>query len=171
MAITTNLTNLVASLIILLLGLVLGRFLGKLIQRILNELELNRILRKEGIKLPLEEFIGSLVKYTVYVIALILALSQIGLTEIVLNILIIILLVLIIFFIILAMKDFVPNFSAGLYIHQKSMFKAGDKIKIRNTEGTVIRIGLVETKIITKGNDTIYIPNSLIIKNELIRRK
>lgn len=66
---------------------------------------------------------------------------------------------------ILEIKDFFPNFVAGILIYQKRNFKEGDNIKVQNIDGIISDISLIETKIITKDKDTIWIPNSMLIKN------
>jgi small-conductance mechanosensitive channel len=97
-----------------------------------------------------------------------MALNQLGLTTTLLYILLTIILVILVGFIILAFKDFIPNIVAGFMIHQKDKIKSGDKIKVKDIEGKVVHVNLVETRIITKKKDTVYIPNSMLTKNEVI---
>ena len=163
--------SLVAAIVILLIGLVIGRFLGNLVGKILRELEITKILKEEKVKFPLEEVLSNGVKYVVYFIAVVLALNQVGLTSTVLNLLLGIVVVLIIIFIVLAFKDFIPNVMAGFFIHQRRDIKEGDNIRVKNIEGKIIDINLVETKIKTKGGDIIYLPNSYLTKNEVKKRK
>ena len=85
--ISESVFRVIAAIIILLLGIVIGRALGNLTRKLLHELEFERILKKQTkIKVPVEEFSSSLIKYIVYFIAIIMALNQIGLTTIILNI-------------------------------------------------------------------------------------
>ena len=63
------------------------------------------------------------------------------------------------------------NMFAGLFIHQKRFIKEGDILKVDNTEGKVVHINLVETKIETKQGDIIYIPNSLLTKKTVMKLK
>ncbi|GAG50529.1 unnamed protein product [marine sediment metagenome] len=164
--------KLVIAIIILLIGFIIGRAVHKVLQRILHEIELNKNLKKAGIKISLEQLISNFAKYFIYVIAVIWALTELGLTTTVLYIIIAVILLLIIISIILAIKDFIPNAFAGFFIYHKKMFKQGDKITIHNLEGVIQKITLIETEIKTKKGDTIYIPNSLITKKEvLIKRK
>ncbi|MEW6062860.1 MAG: mechanosensitive ion channel domain-containing protein [Nanoarchaeota archaeon] len=168
--ITETIVNLMASILILLIGLIIGRFAGKLIKKVLSELNVNVILKKESrIKIPFEEFISMLVKYIIYFIALIIALNQLGLTTIVFYITLTVIFILIGIFIILAVKDFIPNIVAGLMLHQKDSIKLGDKIRVKGVEGKIVHISLTETKIKTKDNDIIFIPNIAMIKNEVVK--
>lgn len=163
--------SLVAAIVILLIGLVIGRFIGNIVRKILRELEVSKILKEEGVKFPLEDVLSVGIKYVVYFVAIILALNQVGLTDTVLNIFLGIILVLIVIFIILAFKDFIPNAMAGFFVHQRRDIKEGDQIRVKNIEGKVIDINLIETKVKTKSGDVIYIPNSFLTKNEVKKRK
>jgi len=162
--------KLVASITILLIGLILGRFLSNLVKKILKEIELNNILKKE-LKLdwPIEQFLTSITKYLVYFIALIIALNQIGLTTTVLYIILAVILLFIVVFIILAIKDFIPNVINGFLIQHRKLLKEGEIVKIRDIEGKVEKITLTEIQI-KSGNETIVIPNSILSK-EIIRKK
>ncbi|MDP2908530.1 MAG: mechanosensitive ion channel [Nanoarchaeota archaeon] len=163
--------KLVAAIAILLIGMVAARIISRIIKKILEELEVNRILKEQaGITLPVEEFISSLAKYLIYLIAVIWALAELGLQTIILYIILIVLLVVLVSFIVLAFKDFIPNITAGFFIHQKNIIKKGDIIKVKEIEGRVVNVGLVETVIKADG-DTIYIPNSVLTKNEVTKKK
>ena len=167
-----QLVILVAAIAILLIGVLLARFFSKLIQKILKEIELNKILKTElGISLPIEEFISKFILYIIYFAAIILALDQLGLTTIVLYAILTIILIIIIVLIILAFKDFMPNLAAGIYLYQKKIIKEGDSVEFLQVKGIVTKIELIETKIKTKEGDEIYIPNSLLIKTEIKKIK
>ncbi|MFH1455611.1 MAG: mechanosensitive ion channel domain-containing protein [archaeon] len=162
--------NLVAALLILILGVIFGNLTGKIIKKILHELELNRVLKEAGLKISIEELTASFVKYIIYFIGIIWALSQLGLATTVLEILLIIILVILVIFIILAFKDFVPNITAGIYIHQKELFKKGDTIKVKHIQGKIIETNLIETKIKAKDGDIVIIPNAMITKSEIVKK-
>jgi len=169
---TETIVNLMASILILLIGLIIGRFSGKIIRKVLSKFEVNAVLKKEsGIKIPFEEFISISIKYIIYFIALIIALNQLGLTTTIFYIILTIIFILMGIFVILAIKDFLPNIIAGLMLHQKDFIKAGDKIKVKGVKGKIMHISLTETKIKTKDNDTIFIPNVAMIKNEVVKLK
>ncbi len=173
-AITTffsqRIMGLIAAVVVLLLSLIIGRVLERVIIKLLHELDTNKILKKHGIKAPVEELSGVIIKYLVYIIGVILALNQLGLTRLILNILLFSFLILILAFIILAVKDFIPNVIAGFFIRQKEQIKQNDFIKVNNTEGKVVKVDLIETKIKTRNNDLIFIPNSILIKSRIIKK-
>ncbi len=164
--------RLIAAVIILLIGFIIARILGNLTKKVLHELETNKILKEQaGVKIQVEEFSNAIVRYIIYFIAIIMALNQLGLTTTILSIILIILLVILVGFIILAFKDFIPNIVSGFVIHQREKIKPGDKIRVKDIEGEVIHVNLVETKIKTKKNDIVFIPNSILTKNEVMKLK
>jgi len=161
--------KLVASITILLIGLILGRFLSNLVKKVLKEIELNNIIKKE-LKLdwPIEQFLSSVSKYLVYFVALIIALNQLGLASTVLYIILGVILLFIVAFIILAIKDFIPNVISGFVIQHRKLLEKGEKVRIGDIEGKVEKITLTEVQI-KSGDEVIVIPNSILSK-KIIRK-
>jgi len=154
----------------LIIGFIIGKILGKLIEKLLNSVNVNSSLKRSaGITYPISEIIGIIISYCVYAITVLLVLKQLHLTDQVVNIVIIITLVIIIVSIILGAKDFTPNFMAGIMLHTKKYLEEGDLIKFRDVEGKVIRISMLETLLETKSKEIIYVPNSLLVKAELVK--
>ncbi|NQV09066.1 mechanosensitive ion channel [Candidatus Woesearchaeota archaeon] len=169
---TDVVTKIVVAVVILLIGFIIGKIVGRLLQRVLHEFELDNIMKMAtGLKISLEELISHFITYIIYFLTVVMALNQIGLTTTLLNIISAGIMILIIIFILLGIKDFFPNVIAGIFIHQKGWIKVGDKIKVKNIEGKVVHVNLVDVRLETKKGDLIYIPNSLIIKNELIKKR
>jgi len=162
-------SRIVIAVVIILIGFIIGRILGKLVQGVLHEIELNKILEKAELKLSLEEILGHFTSYFVYFISVIMALNQIGITTIVLNILAGGIILIIIISLILAFKDFIPNMISGMFIRQKRFIVDGDRIKFNDIQGKIIHINLIETQVQTKDKDIIYIPNSLLTKKSIIK--
>lgn len=166
------LNKFVIAVIILLIGLILGRVLGKIVQKFLHELNVNKFFKQTmGISSSIEDFAGYGVKYFIYFIFVIMALNQLGLTSPVLDMISGAIFILIIISIFLGIKDFIPNFIAGISIYKRKFIKEGDKIKIKDMEGEIVKIDLVETRIKTKKGDVISIPNLILTKNELTKKK
>lgn len=164
------LNKLILAIIIILIGFIIGRVLGKVAQKILHEIELDRILRKTAkIKISLEKSLARFITYFIYFITIIIALNQIGLTTTILHMISAAVLIVIVLSIILAIKDFIPNFLAGIHISRKEMVKKGDRIKVRGTEGKVMQVELTEIKLKTPKGDTIFIPNSILVKEEFVK--
>ena len=165
-------TKIVVAIIILLLGFIIGKIMGRLIQKVLHEFQTDKALKNAaGINFSIEHLIGALLSYFIYFISIIMALNQIGLTSIILNMLSGAVILLILISIILAIKDFVPNMVAGIFIFQKGIIKKGDKIAFDKINAKVLETTLIETKLESKSKDTIYIPNSALIKKEITKLK
>jgi len=162
----------IVAIIVLLIGFIIGKVASKFVQKFLKEVELNKILKKAaGIKVNSEEILAYFVQYFIYFLFIIMALNQLGLTTTVLNMLSGAIFLVIIISIFLGIKDFIPNFLAGIFIHSKGFIKVGDHIRVKTLEGKIIKINMVETRIETKEGDLIYLPNSMLTKQEVIKLK
>lgn len=165
-------TKLIMAVLIILIGFIIGRVLGKLTQKVLHEVEIDRILKQKArIKFSVENSVGKFVAYFIYFLTIIAALNQMGLTTTILHMISAAVLIIIVISIILGIKDFIPNLLAGMHIHRQDMIKEGDRIKVRGTEGKVMSVDLTETKIKTKSGDIIFMPNSILIKEEIVKKK
>lgn len=163
------LTQLLIALLILLIGIIIGKVLGKLVQRVLHEVELNSIVKRAAkIRINMEEFIAAFITYFIYFIAVVIALKEIGLATIILDIISAAIILIIVVAVFLGIKDFIPNMMAGVFLHQKKLMKEGDIIRISGAEGEVVYINLIETKIKTADGDTIHIPNSMLTREKLV---
>ncbi|MGM5485546.1 MAG: mechanosensitive ion channel domain-containing protein, partial [Nanobdellota archaeon] len=153
-------------------GLIFGKIIGKLIQKLLKDLKLDSTIRKGvGVNLPIEHTISTFITYFIYFIAIIMALNQLGLTTDVLNIISAAVMAIIILSIFLGIKDFIPNVMSGIVIHNKDFLHDGDRIKVDTIEGKITHINLIETKIETDSGDVINVPNSMLTKNKVIKKK
>jgi len=161
--------GLVAAIAIASVGIILGTILGKVVKRVLHEFEVNRVLRSQGLTLPLEEFLSATVKYVTYLVGIVWALAELGLATRIMEILLAIIFLLIAIFVILAFKDFIPNIMAGFFLHQKGMISVGDYIRVKSVEGKVLEIDFIETRIRMKNGDVIMVPNSILTKNEVVK--
>ena len=118
-----------------------------------------------------EKSLSKFIAYFIYFVTIITALNQLGLTTTILHMISAAVLIIIVLSFALGVKDFIPNFIAGIHINRKNMINEGDRIKVKGTEGKVVKIELTETKLKTKKGDTIFIPNSVLIKEEIIKKK
>lgn len=167
-----NLNRAIAAVIVLLISFLVARFLGNLTSRILSELNTNKILKESfGVRAPIDQILGKGVYYLVLLIGVIIALNQLGLSTIILYIILIIISIIIVSFIILALKDFVPNVFASIWIHQKKIIEIGDNIEFKDVSGKVVEISMTETRIETKDKETVLLPNSLLLKEKIKKRK
>jgi small-conductance mechanosensitive channel len=100
-----------------------------------------------------------------------MALDQIGVATGILKIISIAILIIMVASIILGIRDFFPNILSGIFIAQKRFLNKGDLVRFGDIEGEIIEINIIETRIMTKKGDIIYIPNSILTKNEMVKLK
>lgn len=172
--ITSNslLLNSAIAITIFFASLIIGRIVGKVTENVMKHTRLNELLEKSTkLKINLAKIVSSLLTYMIYFFGTIMALNQFGIATTVLNIFSGAILILVLIFIFLAIKDFVPNMTAGLFIHSKGFLQEGDSIRLHDIEGKITYLNLVETRLQTKKGDIISIPNSRLIKYEVVKRK
>jgi small conductance mechanosensitive channel len=153
-------------------GLIVGRILGRVLYKVLAELKLDDLFKKTtNLKISLEKIISKTIKYLIYFIAVITAMTQIGISPVTLNIImasVILIFLIIIFFM---LNYFLPNIIAGIFLKRKDLFHEGDEIKVGSNKGRIIKMNLIETLIKTKNNETVYIPNSVLAKKEIVKSR
>ena len=165
-------TKFILAAITLFIGIIIGRFVGKLLDKVLDELEIDSIIKRTTkIKFSVKDVISNFFTYFVYFVTIVMALNQLGITTTVLEIIVIIILVIIVLSILLGVRDFIPNIISGVFIHQKRFLKEGDKVRIGEVEGEIVKVSLTETRIRTKNDDVIYMPNSILTKREVVKLK
>ena len=163
--------KIITSFLILILGLVLANVLSNILRKVLKEAEINKILAKQfKIKILVENYLVNIFKYLIYFATAITVLNQLGIPTFVLRIIFLVIVIIVIVFIILAFKDWIPNLVSGFYIYKTQKIKAGDIIIMNGLQGKIKKINLIETKIITKNNEVIFIPNSNITKYEVVKK-
>ncbi len=161
MPFTTIILKLIAAFIIILVGFVIGRSVSNLLERLLIELEFDKIVKKR-IKLSL---IVSGSRYLIYLAAIIIALNQLKITKIILTITIMIVASFFIIFLLLSVKDLIINSIAGSKLHKIKKIKVDDSIRLGQLTGKIIDITPTDIKVRTKNNNIIIIPNSVLLKS------
>ena len=165
-------TTFTVAVIVLLFGIVLGKLAGKFTLRLLHELELNKLVKKTmRTSFPLEELVSSTLTYLIYFVFIVFALEELGLNPYLFNVIAAGIIAIVVISILLAIKDFIPNVIAGVVIHLSNHIDEGDVITVTDIVGTVMEVGVIETRMETKAGDTIYVPNSLLTKNIVAKRR
>ena len=165
-------SKIIVTIIIILVGFIIGRIVGKITYRLLHEIGISQVIRKTTkIKISVEKIVSRFIVYFIYFATIIMALTNLGLSTTVLNIIVIAIIAIVIITLFFIIKDFFPNIISGIIIKQKSFIKEGDFIRVNNKEGRIDKINLIETTLKTKKGDIIYIPNSLLSKQEIIKLK
>ena len=163
--------NIIISIVILLAGFGMGMIVKKILQRILKELELNKIMAKVNVAYDLEKIISNIVSYVIYLFTIVLVLDQLGLKSVVLYLFVGAILMLVILTSLVGLKDVIPNFIGWLLIQKRNNIKEGYRIDIKEIYGVVERIGYLETEIRTERGDLLYVPNSLFMKSKFRIKK
>ncbi len=124
--------------------------------------------RLKSIKLPEAEIIPSMVKYSIFYIAALLALSQIGVATNALLILLAAYAFGLVFLSGLAFKDLLAASAAGIYLLLVEPYAIGDKVEIDDKRGIVQEIDMFVTHIETNGEEYV-IPNQRVLQSGIIR--
>lgn len=150
-----NLPNFIIAIVIL----VAGYFATKLIIKIAK-----KAMDRGNIDFSLEKFFLNCIKVACYIILVISALSEIGISTT----------GIIAFFsaaaaaIALALKDSLSNIASGIILLFSKPFVTGDYIEFGSSQGNVMQIDLIHTKIETVDHKLIVLPNSAISSMEVI---
>lgn len=67
----------------------------------------------------------------------------------------------------IAMKTTISNFASGFIIIINKVFLVGDRIKIGDDEGIVSKIEILFTTLTTDEGDTVIVPNSSLMDNNI----
>ncbi|MEO5359156.1 MAG: mechanosensitive ion channel family protein [Nitrospirota bacterium] len=68
----------------------------------------------------------------------------------------------------LALQDTLTNLIAGVVLHIENPFRINDWVRIKDTDGKVVEINWRTTKLLTRENDYLVIPNGNIIKDTIL---
>jgi len=118
-------------------------------------------LKKAGIELEIQEFLGSIIDLLLKVIVFIIAASIVGIEFSALFGL----LAAAGFAVGMALQGFLGNFASGLTIIFFKPYKVGDWVQVSDTFGKVKSIEIFSTNLITPGDKTLIIPNGQITDN------
>ncbi len=150
-----NGVDLVWKLILIVLIIIaftaLSKFVGKMVSSGLN----NSSLQLSGL---LKEFFTSIASKIVFLIGILIAMSQFGIqvTPLLAG------LGMVGFIVGFALQDTLSNFASGLMILIYRPFDEGDLVEAAGVSGTVSKLSLVSTTILTLDNQSLVVPNSKI---------
>jgi len=159
-------SKIAVALVTIFTGFIIAKLTGRIAKRIMAEAELNRILTAAGFK-PLSDALAKILEYLIYTATLLVVLQQFGLTKLVLGIIAGVLIIIIGFSLLLAFRDFIPNFVARIFIRKKMKELIGQKIKIGSIKGRLEKFGLVAS--IIRDKDEHYVPHLYTSKQKITR--
>ncbi len=125
---------------------------------------IDRVLAKRGVDLGLREATGTIFRYVLIFIGLIVIFQTVGIDLTALSILTGAVGLGIGF----GLQNIASNFISGLIILFERPVRIGDRIAVSDVEGDVIRIGARSTTVLTNDNIDIIIPNSKLITENVI---
>ncbi len=160
------LQKIIVGVVILLLGFGLGILAQKLLYKLLQEVNLNKIMSKVGVTHNLEKTVSSIVSYVIYLVFVVIFLDHLGITSIVLYLVLGAVLMLLILTFLVGLKDVIPNFVAWLLLQKKDKIKVGRRVEVKEISGVIEKVGYLETEIKTDGGDILYVPNALFLKSK-----
>lgn len=147
--IKASLPSLIFALIIFIIGIIISKLILKIF---------TKCIKRTNVDNAAVSFLRSLLKALLYTIDFIITLSllNIPMTSIIAVISAAGLAIG------LALQNSLANLAGGFIILFSKPFRSGDFVETNSASGTVESIGILYTKILTKDNKTIYIPNGKI---------
>ena len=124
----------------------------------------NRVLARRGVDLGVREATGTIVRYLLLFIGLLVILQTIGIDLTALSILTGAVGLGIGF----GLQNIASNFISGIIILFERPVRIGDRIAVGDVEGDVVRIGARSTTVLTNDNIDIIIPNSKLITENVV---
>jgi small-conductance mechanosensitive channel len=124
--------------------------------------------RLRSVKLPEAAIIPEIVKYSMYYIAALIALSQVGVATTALLVLLAAYAFGVVLLSAIAFKDLLAASAAGIYLLLAEPYTIGDEVRIDDKRGIVQEIDMFVTHIETNGEEYI-IPNQQVFRSGIIR--
>lgn len=163
--------NILQFILVLGIGLIITKIVTDVVSAFLRRAEIKKLISKIGYEEPIIDFVVLVIRYVFYFITFIIALAQFGFARLVFEAVIILIALFIIILILFSLKDFIPNAAAGIYLNTVKSIKKGDFIKIGNYRGKVVDMDLVSITLKDKKGRLFIIPNSNVVKKEIIKEK
>ncbi len=156
-------SDVVVALIVLLIGFIAGKLIGKTTHWMLRTLDINKYWKDlTGMNWRIDAAVSGILSGLIYFIVVVMVLNVLGLSAIIAKILGFGIMIIIVISVILAGKDFIPNYIDGLRLYKR--LKVKDVIIIDEMKGTVEEITWTDTKILAENGDHLYIPHSVFLK-------
>lgn len=153
--------ELLPQLLIAIFAVIVGFILGDKAKLVVQE-------RLRSIKLPEAALLPELVKYSIYYIAALIALAQIGVATAALLVLLAAYVFGIVLLSTVACKDLLAAGAAGVYLLLTEPYSIGDEVRIDGQRGIVQEITMFVTHVETNGEEYI-IPNQRVFESGIVR--
>jgi len=156
--ITNYVPNIVAAFFILVFGAILGDKAAVLVSE-----------RLEGIRISDVNVVPTLVRYSIIFVAMLMALSQLGVSTMALHILLSAYLVAVIVISVVSLRVVLPSVVSGVYILATHQYGIGDRVRIGEVEGVVQEIDLFTTRV-DDGEREHIVPNSELFEEGVSKK-
>lgn len=153
-------TGFLPSLFVAVLILIVGVVIGDKLELLLSE-------RLRSVKLPEIGVIPTAAKYSVFYVALILALDQIGVATFALVVLLAFYAAGLVVFGVVATRQLLTSAAAGIYLFLNEPYGIGDTVKIGDNRGVVQEIDVFVTNIESAGEEYI-VPNNQLFAGGVV---
>jgi len=157
----SRLTGYLPGLFIAAIAVVVGLVVGDKAHLVVSE-------RLRSVKLPEVELIPELVKYSIFYIAALIALDQLGVAIDALLVLLGVYAIALVVLSTVAFWDLLRAGAAGVYILLNQPYSIGDRIRVDGSEGIVQEVDMFTTHVEDEGEEYI-IPNQQILRSGVIR--
>lgn len=147
---------------IALFVVIVGIIAGDKVEVLINE-------RLRGVKFPEVGLIGTIVKYSVIYVAILIALGQLGIATNALLVLLAVYVFGLVFLGGIAGRDLLASGVAGLYLFLNEPYGIGDRVSIGDRTGVVQEVELFVTRIEDDGTEYI-VPNRTVLEEGASRR-
>jgi small-conductance mechanosensitive channel len=154
-------TGYLPSLFVAAFAIIIGLVVGDKAKLYVSE-------RLKSVKLPEVSVIPELVKYSIFYVAALIALGQLGVAIGALKILLQVYAAGVILLGLVASWDLLRSGAAGVYLLLTEPYSIGDKVRIDDSEGIVQEIDMFTTRIESDGEEYI-IPNQKVFRSGIVR--
>ena len=145
----------IGAILMIVIGFIIADFFGKVFE------EAGGRILKESILASLS---GGVVKYSISIVVVIMALSLIGIDPTALTVMFAVILVTFMASLLIGMRDVLPAYSAGL--SAKDVIKVGERVKIGSYSGVVEKINPLSVTL-KNGRKSIIIPSGMLMKEPI----
>ncbi len=148
-------------LFIAVLAIIVGLIAGDKAKIVIND-------RLRSVKLPEATVLGDMAKYSIFYIAALIALAQLGVATTALLVLLAAYSFGLVFLCAIACKDFLAAGAAGIYLLLVEPYTIGDEVEIGEKRGIVQEIDMFVTHVESDGEEYI-IPNQQVFRTGITR--
>ncbi|WP_276271377.1 mechanosensitive ion channel domain-containing protein [Haloarcula litorea] len=157
----TRVTEFLPDLFIAAFALIIGLIAGDKARLVVSE-------RLRSVKLPEATILPEIVKYSIFFLAILIALGQLGVDIIALLVLLGAYSFGLVFLTGLALKDLLAASAAGLYLLLTEPYSIGDEVIIDDRQGIVQEVDVFVTHVESDGKEFV-IPNQIVMRSGIVR--